>query len=145
MVSSVRILILTTLGFLALASAVGAQPGRGRGQGGNYDPATETSISGEVSAVDNVTPQGRPGRRGLGGLHLTVKTASESVVVHMGPAAFVKEKNFAVAVGDRVDITGSRVTLEGETVLLARVITKSGQTLTLRDASGRPLWSGARR
>ena len=65
--------------------------------------------------------------------------------MHLGPAAFAKEKGFAVAVGDQLVITGSRITLEGDTVLLAREIKKGDQTLTLRDASGRPLWSGARR
>ena len=140
-----RILILAALVFVGLAPADGAQSGRGRGQGGNYDPATETTMSGQVSAVDNVIPQGSSGRRGLGGLHLTLKTSGESIVVHLGPAAFVKEKSFTVAVGDRVDVTGSRISLEGDSVLLAREIKKGAQTLTLRDTSGRPLWSGGRR
>ena len=143
MVSSGRILILAALVFVALAPAAGAQVGRGQGR--DYDPATERRVSGQVSAVENVMPQGRAGRRGLGGLHLTLKTSSEAVVVHLGPAAFLKEKGFVVAVGDQVDITGSRVTLEGGAVLLAREIKKGDQALTLRDASGRPQWSGARR
>lgn len=145
MVSSGRILLLAALVSVTLAPAAGAQAGGGRGPGRNYDPATESTVSGQVSAVENVMPQGRAGRRGLGGLHLTLKTSNEAVVVHLGPAAFLKEKGFAVAVGDQVDITGSRVNLEGGAVLLAREIKRGDQTLTLRDASGRPQWSGARR
>ena len=142
---SCRSLILAVLVSLAFVPVAGAQAGPGRGRGGNYDPATETTVSGEVTAVNNVLPGERSGRRGLGGLHLDLKAGNETVVVHLGPAAFVKEKGFAVAAGDRLDITGSRVTVDGEAVLLAREIKKGDQTLTLRDASGRPLWSGGRR
>jgi hypothetical protein len=143
--SSRRVLILATLVSLTLAPAASAQSGSGRGRGGNYDPATETTLSGQVTKAEEVLPAGRSGRRGLGGLHLELKTGDATVVVHLGPAAFVKENGFNVAVGDRLEITGSRVTVDGDAVLLAREIKKDDRTLTLRDASGRPLWSGGRR
>jgi hypothetical protein len=132
--------------FVALGQSAGAQSGRGGGQGGLYDPATEVKVSGRVSGVENVTPPGGPGRMGAGGgLHLTLATGSDSVVAHLGPAAFLKEQAFDVAVGDDVEILGSRVQLDGKPVLLAREVKKGGRTVTLRDASGRPLWSGTRR
>lgn len=139
-----RVFMLAALVSLTLAPAASAQSGRGRGRG-NYDPATEMTLSGQVTKAENVLPTGRSGRRGMGGLHLELKSGGETVVVHLGPAAFVKEKGFTVAVGDRLDITGSRVTLDGNVVVLARQIKKDDRTLTLRDASGRPLWSGGGR
>jgi hypothetical protein len=36
-------------------------------------------------------------------------------------------------------------TVDGKAVLVARQIKKGSDTWTLRDASGRPLWSGGRR
>jgi hypothetical protein len=49
-----------------------------------------------------------------------------------------------IASGDVVHILGSRVTIDDEPVPLARQIEKGDQTWTLRDANGRPLWSGGR-
>ena len=46
---------------------------------------------------------------------------------------------------DAVEILGSRVTIDEDAVLLARQIKKGEATWTLRDASGRPLWSGRRK
>ncbi|MGE5837275.1 MAG: hypothetical protein ACM4AI_22570 [Acidobacteriota bacterium] len=48
----------------------------------------------------------------------------------------------AAAKGDAVEIPGSRVTMDAEPVLIAKQIKKGDTTWMLRDASGRPLWSG---
>jgi hypothetical protein len=107
-----------------------------------YNPATETTLTGTVAAVEKITRPEQAGRRGLGGLHVTLKTSGESIVVHLGPTAFLTEQKVAVAVGDGVEVVGSRVTIDGEPVLLARTVKKGANTWTLRDASGKPLWSG---
>ena len=52
------------------------------------------------------------------------------------------EKGIALAKGDTLDIVGSRVLIDEEPVVIARQIRKGDNTWTLRDASGRPLWSG---
>ncbi len=109
-----------------------------------YDVKTEARFAGEVVEVLDVTPPGRTGRRSLGGTHLTLKTATESLEVHLGPTAFLKDRKVELARGDAVDILGSRVTLDGESVLLAREIKKGERTWTLRDSTGRPLWAGPR-
>jgi hypothetical protein len=119
-----------------LAIAV-AQPRRGRAKP-LYNPATEKTISGEVQDVQQ-TQRGR-----VPGLHLTVKTDSETVDVRLGPATFVQNQGFTFAKGDKVEIVGSKVTVGGAEVLIAREVTKDGKKLTLRDASGRPMWSGGR-
>ena len=56
-----------------------------------YDTTTEVRLTGTVEAVENIT---RPGRasRGMGGLHLTLKAAAESIEVHLGPAAFLQRR-----------------------------------------------------
>jgi hypothetical protein len=124
---------------LGVASAASAQQGKGRGQGTpRYDSKTETSLQGTVEAVEEVVPPGCPTCRGV---HLTMKAEAETIEVHLGPSWFLKEKGITVARGDAVGILGSRVTLNEKPVLLARQITKGTDTWTLRDASGRPLWS----
>ena len=140
-----RSFVLAALFSAAVGLTASAQSGRVLGHGGRYNPSTETRLSGQVTAVENVAPTARAGGRAMGGLHLTLKTTTESIVVHVGPAAFSKEKNFVVAVGDDLEVLGSRVQLGDESVLIAREIKKGDRTWMLRDASGRPLWSGGRR
>ena len=107
-----------------------------------YIPATEATVTGTVASVEKVTRPEQAGRRGLGGLHLTLKTSSESIAVHLGPIAYMNEQKVVIAEGDILEIVGSRVAMDGEPVLLARTVKKGANTWTLRDASGKPLWSG---
>jgi hypothetical protein len=107
-----------------------------------YDVKTETTISGTVESVENITGAGGRGRRGMGGTHLVLKTEKDAVDVHVGPTAYLAEKKIALEKGDRLEVLGSRVTVDKETVLIARQIKKGDQTWVLRDAAGRPAWSG---
>lgn len=120
---------------LWLAPAVAQSPqGMGRGMP-MYDPGTEATLQGTVEEVKAVTSM-----RGMQGTHLMLKTESETIEVHLGPSAFMKEKNVELAKGDAVQVVGSRVTIAGADALLAREIRRGDDTWTLRDQSGRPLW-----
>ena len=139
---------LVTFGVAALftagiASAGAAQSSPAARQGsGMYDVKTETTIAGTVESVENITGAGGRGRRGMGGTHLVLKTEKDAVAVHVGPTAYLVEKGITLAKGDRLEILGSRVTVDNETLLIARQLKKGDNTWTLRDASGRPAWSG---
>jgi len=76
------------------------------------------------------------------GTHLTLKTTQGTFNVHVGPTTYFASKNFSVAKGDELTITGSKVQFQGTESLIAREIKKGDQVLTLRDANGLPLWSG---
>jgi hypothetical protein len=131
---------------LAIGAPASAQPGGG-GQGGpRYDSTTETTIAGTVQAVEQVAPQSTArGRGSMGGTHLQLGTAADTVDVHLGPTAYLDEQKISLAKGDTVEIVGSRVTVDGEEVVIAKSIRKGDQVWTLRDATGRPLWRGGRR
>jgi hypothetical protein len=137
---------LSILGGVALVlgtvSFASAQPPAGRRGPMMYDVKTETTVNGTVEAVDIVSGSGGRGRGGMGGAHLTVKTGAEALEVHLGPVAYLAEKKIMFSKGDAVEILGSRVTINEKPVLIAREIKKAGDTWTLRDASGHPLWSG---
>jgi hypothetical protein len=131
---------------LWIAPAVFAQSPQGRRPSAPmYDSSTEVRLTGTVEAVETVAGPGRESRD-MGGLHLTLKTAAESieVEVHLGPAAFLAEKKMTVAKGDTIEILGSRITMNDRVVLIAREIKKGEDTVTLRDGSGRPLWARSR-
>jgi hypothetical protein len=70
-----------------LSSPAAAQSASGRQGSTMYDVKTETTITGTVESVENITGTGGRGRHGMGGTHLVVKTEKESVEVHLGPTA----------------------------------------------------------
>jgi hypothetical protein len=129
--------------FAAAAVAPARTAGTGQSGARMYDVKTETTIKATVESVEKIT-QGQ-GRWGLGGTHLVVKTEKETLMVHVGPTAYLTEKGITFANGDTLEILGSRRTIDEEAVLIAREIRKGDTTWTLRDAAGRPAWSGRRR
>jgi hypothetical protein len=131
---------LFVAGFVSVAGAQSA-PG-GRHGSPMYDAKTETTITGSVESIENITGTGGRGRRRMGGTHLVLKTEKDAVEVHVGPTAYLAEKGITLAKGDGLEILGSQVTVEKESFVIARQIKKGDKTWTLRDASGRPAWSG---
>ena len=132
-------------GFAALALLVVAPLlAQGRGEGSpRYDLATEATVTGTVESVEQIAgPGGGRGRRGLGGTHVTLKTSAETLPVHLGPTAFLNEKKVVIAKGDTLVVVGSRVTVDGERVFIAKEVKKGDSVWTLRDAAGLPLWRG---
>jgi hypothetical protein len=108
-----------------------------------YDLKTEASFAGIVKAVNRVPASGECcwSAADVYGAHLTFETATETIDVHLGPAAMLDEKNVTIASGDLLTILGSRITLGGAPVLLSRKITRGDETWTLRDPAGVPLWN----
>jgi hypothetical protein len=73
------LLLALVLGSVAFGRS---EPGkRGRGSARMYDTKTVETITGEVVAVNRVTPE--KGR--AGGVHLMVKTEKEEIAVYLGP------------------------------------------------------------
>ena len=135
------ILLALSLALPTLALAQGGPPpGMGPGAHRMFDPATVVTVSGTVVAENRVD-------RGMGhaGVHLVVKTAEGEIPVHLGPDFWVDEQKVKLAKGDAVTVKGSRITFEGKPAIIAMTVTRGADTLTLRDASGRPAWAGSGR
>ncbi len=126
---------------LLAGSLAAAQPRAGRGMGmmPHYDKSTEMTVKGIVEAVS----VGQPGMPGMGmGTHLTFKTETGDIDVHVGPGWWLSEQKLEFAKGDQLEIVGSSVTFNAGKALIAREITKGDRKITLRDANGVPAWSG---
>jgi len=106
-----------------------------------YDTATVQTLRGEVVAVDTVRAGHGPGA----GIHLTLKTDSTSVGVHLGPGWYLESQSVKVIAGDRITVTGSRVVFQGKPVIVAAEVRKGERILSLRNSQGYPLWSGGDR
>ncbi len=130
---------------LALVSGLWAQPGMGPGRGMGpgdpfsrmYNPAAVETLSGTVDSVTQT-----PGKGPSYGVHFTLKTDKETIPVHLGPAWYMDQQGFKPAAGDKVEVTGSRVTYEGKPAIIAGQVKKDGKTLNLRGANGVPAWAG---
>jgi len=106
-----------------------------------YNPQAMETISGEVASVDTITPI-----KGMSsGVHLMVKTDKETTSVHLGPAWYIQRQDMKIVPGDKVEITGSRITFEGKPAIIAAEVKKGTEILKLRDENGFPVWSGWRR
>lgn len=120
-----------------IGSTTYSQRNRGQGPGmPNYDTAAEVTLSGTVTKVES-----HVGRMGWNGTHLVVSFDAETLSVHVGPSNYLVQQGFSFAVGDQVEVTGSRIKLEGTDVLIAREIKKGDKVLTLRNSQGVPAWS----
>jgi len=107
-----------------------------------YDPAQEQTISGQVSSIETAAPM--PGM--APGMQLLVQTDDgKTVRVHIGPEWYLQRQNVALQAHTRVQVTGATADIEGQPVLMAREVQFDGQTLTLRDAQGLPVWNSLRR
>ena len=136
---------------LALAGPALAQtgPGGGRGMGMGagmgprlYNPQTVTTVTGQVEKLEDLPSMGGGGGRGMQYRGVTLKTGQGSLMVHLGPVWYLDEKKLAVKVGDTVEVTGSKVTLNNQPALIAREVKVNGATLKLRDDQGLPVWRG---
>ena len=149
-----RIPTITTLASalaLGLAATTLAQPGfqwrgsDGWGRGGPYDrlydPKSVETVSGVVVKVEQVTPMSGMGQ----GVHVVLETDGATIPVHLGPVWYIERQETSIEPGDRLEVKGSRVSLEGKPAIIAAEVHKGDETLRLRNEAGVPMWAGWRR
>jgi hypothetical protein len=100
-----------------------------------YDFANEVKLKGTVEEVRMV-----PGN--FEGVHVMLKTGTETILVHLAPEGFLKMLEFTVAKGDTLEVTGCKITGEFGPEILARDVVSGNNDLTLRDKKGLPAWAG---
>jgi hypothetical protein len=73
---------------------------------------------------------------------LVLKTGKGNFTINLGPPWYVSKQGFILQKGDTLEVTGSLITKDEKTVLLAAEIKKNGKTLKVRDEKGVPLFQG---
>uniref|UniRef100_A0A7V4G7L3 Magnetosome protein MamS/MamX domain-containing protein n=1 Tax=Desulfobacca acetoxidans TaxID=60893 RepID=A0A7V4G7L3_9BACT len=124
------------LSLIFLVSSAGAQSGRRLHYSTLFNPATVSTLSGEVVRVEHAFS-------GSGAdycVHALLKTPEGQVTAILAPKGYMTEQGFAIAPKDRVTVRGSRISILNKPFLLVTEV--SGDcTMTLRAADGRPVWA----
>ena len=142
--------VVTLFGFLIAAECFAQEGVKWKGSGGwgmgtpynqKYDLRTVETLIGQIVSVDLMAPM-----KGMSaGVHLALRTPYEIISVHLGPAWYIENQDIRIDPGAKVEITGSRVTIEGKPTIIATEVKKGSEMLRLRNGSGVPVWSGWRR
>lgn len=133
-----RNLILSTAAALLLSAPLAAQPHGPRGGGSPAQIGSATTVHGTVVAFVAGPGEGSP--------RLVVSTGKAETTYVLGPYRVLAAQGFSAAAGDSVElVVHACASCEtGVAVGSVRNLTR-GLTLTLRDATGQPTWTGAGR
>lgn len=101
-------------------------------QAPTYEKNTETNIKGTVRQI-TVDANGM--------VHLAVRGRRESYDVLLGPQRFMKFLGIIYEKGEKVEVIGSRVTVDGAKLLLARTVRRKEDEIRFRDKQGNPAWN----
>jgi hypothetical protein len=127
------------------ATGVLAQPqGKGPGSpvwsmGQVYNPKTVETLDGKIESMEKITA----GKMDLPARVLVkLKTDQGLVTIYLGPEWYLEKQKVKLAPGDYIQVRGSRVEMDNQTVILPNDITKGSHVLHFWDEQGRPLWRG---
>ena len=127
---------VAAMGAAALTWAAPAlQAGSARGAAGQdclLHSAQQVTLSGKVSQL---TVPERGSRAGA------VQFTLDGRTVRLGPSHYLDANGMRLADGDLVTVTGWTVTKDGASVVIARDLTRAGQTLQWRSSDGAPMWT----
>src|SRR5680860_302101 len=127
-------------------TSVNAQRGNGGwGQNSNYgkifNPKTIETLTGSIVAVERIVPVAKM----FYGLHLKVKTGTETISAHLAPTCYLDNQEIQFSKGDKIMVEGSRVSFQNVPAIIATEVEKNDDVLKLRDTNGYPVWSGWRK
>ena len=100
-----------------------------------YDTSKEITVKGVIDDIKEL-PVGKEEH-----VHLMLKTATETVEVRLCPTVFLKDFEVTFEKGQTIEVTGSRVKIDDQEVILARQVVNGNSTMVLRDKTGAPVWT----
>ncbi len=101
-----------------------------------FDRTTIATVDGRVNAVE------RFDRGPVQAVTLVLQTTDGDLTVLLGPSWYLDQQSVKLAKGDVVEVAGSRVVFDGKPMIVAQIVKRAGDTITLRDATGQPAWAG---
>jgi hypothetical protein len=102
----------------------------------DYDVKTVETFGGKVLSIEKTAPEKRRGDW----TNLLLQTGKETIAVQLGPAWYIDKQTPRIHPNDTLKVTGSRVTMDGRSIIVAADVTKGNELLRLREANGMPVW-----
>lgn len=102
-----------------------------------YDTSQEVTITGIIQEIrENIRPDRFAAQR------VVLQTENGPMTIELGPSSFLKARDFALGLGDALELVGSVVRdgMRDGRLLLAREVRRGDDRVELRDREGRPLW-----
>ena len=108
-----------------------------------YRPETVTTITGVVDTIETVMNK----QTKEPGLHLSVKTVSDTFVVHVSPQWYADKMKIKFTKGEQLTITGSTFTKDFEqNIYAATIVGIDNIVINIRNSeTGDSLWAGRTR
>ncbi len=75
--------------------------------------------------------------------YVTLNTNQGRITVQLAPSQYLSQNQFRINRGDQIQVTGSRLNVNGNDVLLARLVSNGQRTVALRTPQGAPQWTRA--
>lgn len=95
------------------------------------------TFKGYITDVGTMTPM-----QGMeAGAQITIQIDKETLPVHLGPQWFMERQGNQFNKGEEVEVSGSRVEINGAPAIIATEIKRGDAKLRLRDKDGRPCWA----
>jgi hypothetical protein len=119
--------VVFAIGLLGIHNAL-AEP--------DYDAKTVETIGGKVLSIEKTTPAKKRGYW----IDVMLQTANGTIAVQLGPAWYIDKQTPRIEANDTITVTGSRVTMDGRSAVVAADVTKGNELLKLRENNGIPVW-----
>ncbi len=100
-----------------------------------YNPFTETTLTGTVEQVN------RCSCGPFSSTYATLNTNQGRITVQLAPSQYLSQNQLQIKRGDQIQVIGSRLTVNGNDVLLARLVSNGQRTVALRTPQGTPQWT----
>ncbi|HYE03681.1 MAG TPA: PRC-barrel domain-containing protein [Phycisphaerales bacterium] len=104
----------------------------------DYDPARTERIQGTVVAVQKARPMADMDE----GMIVTIKTNDgKTRTVHLGPSAYMTERQIVIRENDVIRIEGAAAKVENRDVVVASRVARDRDNWELRDRAGKAAWA----
>jgi hypothetical protein len=100
------------------------------------DVRTVETFGGRVLSIEKTAPANRRGNW----INVLLQTGKGTIAVQLGPDWYVDKQRPRIQPNDIIKVTGSRVMMDGRSMIVAADVTKGNELLRLREANGIPMW-----
>lgn len=133
------LIVFAVLGTIALyAQKENGSSGKTSNYGKMFNTKTVETFDASVVSILTVYEA----QKSTYGIHLEVKNDKGVIPVHLGPSWYLDNQDIQFSIGDAIAVTGSRITYEGASAIIAMEVQKNENVLLLRDKNGFPRWRG---